>query len=190
VYAVGVNRTVFRRNAKDRWVSLERGLPKKVAKGDGDPGFDDISGFSDKELYACGGDGDLWTFNGRAWSQVDLPTNAALWRITCGEDGLAYILTEQRTVIVGRGDSWRILEQDVTKDILEEIVWFRDRIYVSTVDALFEIVDGAFVPAHLRPPEQNSYAHLAAGDGVLLVAGANEACMYDGKRWTTIIESA
>ena len=33
VYAVGINRRVFRRNAKDQWMSLERGLPEEERQG-------------------------------------------------------------------------------------------------------------------------------------------------------------
>jgi hypothetical protein len=34
----------------------------------------------------------------------------------------------------------------------------------------------------------NSKALIAAGDGILLVAGSDEAAMYDGKKWTVILE--
>ena len=186
-YAVGPARTVYRREAKNKWRVLDQGLPSDG--GGQDAGFRDLDGFSESELYACGGAGDLWTWDGVKWSNVTLPTNAVLRRICCGADGLAYILTDQRTVIIGRGSSWRIAEQDNTKEILEQLVWYQDRIYVSTTSALFEIVGGKFRQTRLKVPKQESYARLASGDGVLLVAGSNEACMYNGKQWTTILQA-
>jgi hypothetical protein len=183
-HAVGTSRRVFRREAKDKWIKLDHGLPPDAHGGD--LGFDDIDGFSDTEIYACGGKGDLWTFDGGTWSRIDLPTNAALERICCGGDGLVYILTDQKSFLVGRAQSWTILEQDVTQKVLEEMVWYNDRIYVSSGDALFQIANGVFEPCPVPPP-QRSCVHLASGDGILVVAGGNEACMFDGTGWTTIL---
>ncbi|HTV80441.1 MAG TPA: hypothetical protein VMF03_19465 [Steroidobacteraceae bacterium] len=185
-YAVGPLRRVFRRDARNKWVRLDAGLPK--SSGD-DSGFDDIDGFSASDLYACGGQGDLWSFDGKRWSRIDVPTNAALWHVVCGVDGLVYVMTDQRKFLVGRGDSWRIIEQDKTEDVFEDMVWYEDRVYVSTVDALYEIVKGVFKPSRLKPPAQESYAHMAAGDGVLLVAGSDEASLYDGKKWTVVLKA-
>jgi len=185
-YAVGPSRRVFRREAKNKWTKLDQGLPAEAHGGD--LGFEDIDGFSDSEVYACGGHGDLWTFDGTMWSQIDLPTNAALERICCGGDGLVYVLTDQKSFLVGRAQSWRILEQDVTQKVLEQMVWYKDRVYVSSGDALFEISNGVFQPCSVPPP-QRSCVNLASGDGILLVAGGNEACMFDGALWTTILEA-
>jgi hypothetical protein len=184
-YAVGTSRKVYRREAKNKWTKLDDGLPATVS-GD-DIGFDDLDGFGDSEIYACGGRGDLWLFDGKTWSRIDLPTNAQLWKICCGGDGLVYVLTDQRSIVVGRGTSWRVIEQDHTKDILEQLVWYQDRIYISTTDELFEIVNGVFVPCHLNVPKLESYARLASGDGILVVAGADRASMYDGSQWITIL---
>lgn len=126
-YAVGTERKVYRREAENKWTKLNSGLPATAS--DDDVGFDDLDGFSDSEIYACGGKG----------------------------------------------------------DILEQLVWYQDRIYVSTTDELFEIVNGVFRPCHLNVPKQESYARLASGDGILVVAGADQACMYDGSQWKTIL---
>jgi len=186
-YATGTSRKVFRREAPSKWVRFDQGLP--VGSHGVEVGFKDIDGFNESDLYACGGEGDLWTYDGKIWSKIDLPTNAALWKLCCGGDGLVYILTDQRTVVVGRGNSWRIIEQSETKDILEQLAWYKDRMYVSTAHALFEITNGVFAPSSLEIPKQESYANLASGDGVLVVAGAKEACMYDGQRWSTILSA-
>jgi len=183
-YAAGPLRRVFRREADARWRTLDKGLPS--ASKESDIGFADIDGFGDNEIYACGGKGDLWAFDGTAWSRIELPTNAALERICCGEDGLAYILTDQKSFVIGRARSWGILEQDVTTKVLEQIVWYKDRIYVSSGDALFEVEKGVFQPCAVPPP-QRSCKNLASGDGILVVAGGNEASVYDGAKWTVIL---
>jgi hypothetical protein len=131
----------------------------------------------------------LWTFDGKRWSQIEVQTNAALKQVVCGGDGVVYIRTDQRNFVAGRGAAWRIIEQDKTQDIFEDMVWYEDRLFVSTVDTLYDMTKGVFKPSRLKPPPQESYAHLAAGDGVLLVAGANEACLYDGKKWTVVLKA-
>jgi hypothetical protein len=42
------------------------------------------------------------------------------------------------------------------------------------------------VPAALGQPKMSLCTHLASGDGVLVVAGAHEAYLYDGSAWKTI----
>ena len=40
----------------------------------------------------------------------------------------------------------------------------------------------------MTPPKMSLYTHLAAADGVLVVAGAKEAYIFDGKKWTKIFK--
>ncbi len=46
-----------------------------------DSGFKDIDGFSENDLYACGGE--IMHFDGQRWTKLDTPTSAK-W---CRTDG-------------------------------------------------------------------------------------------------------
>lgn len=120
-----------------------------------------------------------------------LPTNAALERICCASDGLVYITTNGRNVIVGREDRWAIVEQDVTPKAFEDIVDFNGRVLISTVPGIYDVVGGRFRSANLpnMPPFQSN-AHMAAGDGISLIAGRDEGAIFDGENWNVFLEPA
>lgn len=189
-YAVGPRRKVFVRDTADVWRQLSAGLfPMGDDTSLDSAGFSDIDGFGDADLYACGGR-DLWRFDGAIWTNIEVPTSENLWRICCASDGLVYLITVGRTVLIGRGDSWTMVENEHTDAKFESIVEFNGKVVVSTESALFEISDGAIQLASLgQIPKISSYSFLAAGDGILVVAGSREAECYDGKTWATIIQS-
>jgi hypothetical protein len=72
-YVVGAGRAVFRRTGPNRWLRLSDAA---MARGEPDAlGFDDIDGFSERDVYACGGRGHLWSFDGHAWRRRNVPTD-------------------------------------------------------------------------------------------------------------------
>jgi hypothetical protein len=190
-YAVGINRDVYRRVAPNKWVSVkDKALNLLKTEKVADAGFRDIDGFSDSDIYACGGRGDLWHFDGKHWSKEDIPTNANLERACCGDDGLVYVTTNSKSLLIGKRGAWRVVDQDIGDEGFVDIVNFESRILVSTDDGVWESQKGKLVPAKLRVPKMKVYSHLAAGDGLLVVAGANEASLYDGSKWSKILRFA
>ena len=189
--AVGPNREVYIRKSANNWKKLTDGLfPEGNETNLKYAGFNDVDGFSEKDMYACGGRGDLWHFNGRIWRKIDVPTNSVLENICCAEDGVVYITTNKREMLKGRGEAWEMIQQDLTEEVLEALVNYNGKIIVSTESDLFVVEGNELQPADLgRIPEMNSKAHIASGGGVLVVAGEDEAAMYDGQHWTVILES-
>ena len=187
-YAVGGNRKVYRRDQSGYWTKLDHGLPlNDELMRSGNAGFQDIDGFSEHDIYACGGNGDLWRYDGRIWSPITLPTNACLERLCCGEDGYVYILTNIGSIVKGRQDNWWIIDQDETEDILENIVCFENKIYISTADVLYELKQDSMIKTNMHGHNQDSFAHIASGDGILVTAGRREASIYDGSTWKRIV---
>ncbi|MCO6521591.1 MAG: hypothetical protein J6571_00150 [Snodgrassella sp.] len=60
--------------------------------------------FFRKEIYAGGGKGDLWQFNGETWRQVFFSSDMPLESVCCGQDGFVYIGAQCGTVFKGRND--------------------------------------------------------------------------------------
>jgi hypothetical protein len=189
--AVGHRRNVYLRKAANNWVRLDNGLFPQGEDTELDgTGFDDIDGFSEEDVYACGGKGDLWHYDGNVWTQVDIPTNRRLKQICCAEDDIVYITMDNNDVIRGRNDVWGIIGEDKPDEGIESIVSFNGQVLFSTESEIYTIDGEQFVPADLgNMPEMNAKSYLAAGDGILVVAGSDEAAMYDGKEWTVILES-
>lgn len=121
---------------------------------------------------------------------VDVPTNADLQNICCAEDGHVYITTGTNEILRGRDGAWDIIEQDVTGNALESIVDFNGKVIVSTIPELYYLDGNVLKVFEPKKPEVNSRAHVAAGDGMLVVAGDDEATMYDGKSWSVILNPA
>lgn len=186
-YAAGIGRKVYQRTAAAHWTLLTDATLTGTLPGDLDhAGFQDIDGFADNDLYACGGLGDLWHYDGKRWTREDIPTNAPLGKILCAPDGKVYITTGQRQLLIGRRGTWRVHKADIGKEMLAQIVEFDGRVWVSTDQAIYEVRGQDVVPAALGQPKMSLCTHLASGDGVLVVAGAHEAYLYDGSAWKTI----
>jgi hypothetical protein len=122
------------------------------------------------------------------WNRRAVPTNAELECLCCGSDGKVYITTSAGDVIVGRESEWRLITQDQTDDPLEAIVDYRGRILLTTENAIFAVSQESVVPADLGEPALSSKAHIAARDGLLLLAGRQDAAVFDGESWTVILE--
>lgn len=186
-YAVGPRRKVFVRESPDSWRRLSSGLSPDES---GSAGFSDIDGFDQSDLYACGGKGDLWRFDGRVWLRVDVPTNQNMWKLCCAADGLVYVLAGKDTIVVGRGESWNVIRHEDGNSRIESVVSYGGKTIVSTGESLLELAGPEIQPASLgKMPAMKSCSFLAAGDGVLVVAGGNSACRFDGSVWSTIIAS-
>jgi len=187
--AVGPRRKVYLRQTANNWIQLDKDLFPQGEQTDLEyAGFNDIDGFSEEDMYACGGRGDLWHYTGHLWINIDIPTNSVLKNVCCADDGLVYITTNRREILKGRGETWEIIKQDETKEILEAIVYYDGKVIVSTISELFVVDGNEFKVADLGIPDMNSKAHLAAGDSILVVAGIDEATMFDGKSWSVILE--
>jgi photosystem II stability/assembly factor-like uncharacterized protein len=185
--AIGPKRHVYIRKSANVWEKLSNGLYPNGDKTNLEhAGFRDIDGFSEQDLYACGGRGDMWHYNGDKWTIVDIPTDARLDHICCGEDGFVYVTTNRRDILKGRGNSWSIISQEETDEVLEAIVCYNNQIIVSTVSGLFVVNEDGFTRWESNYPKMESYAHLATGDGILVVAGSYEASLYDGEKWEVI----
>lgn len=198
-YAVRRRRTAWKREIQGKWSFLNSGIPKLDYQNreskDWDlrsqHGFRAISGFSDNDLYACGGDGDLWHYNGGNWSQKELPTNAALDDICCGFDGRVYIITNMETIIVGQKNQWKVIKQD-TGARLGRPVWYQDRCLVSASTGLYEIKDDKFIESPLAKDIPNLPTHIDARGNILLTASKhfseqNEVSYYDGEKWSKVL---
>ncbi len=106
-----------------------------------------------------------------------------------GPDNRIYIMSDIGDLIVGRGDSWQLFEKPDEIDVqLENIAPYGSRIILSSNDSLFAFENGEWGDAELSPPSLSSYARIASGDGILLVAGIQDAAVYDGENWKVVLE--
>jgi hypothetical protein len=187
-YAVGLGREVYKRTGPNKWFSLADAALKKLPRDLGRAGFRDIDGFSEKDIYACGGRGDLWRFDGKRWIDQACPTDANLEKLVCAADGKVYVTTNQSKLVIGRDREWRTVKIDAVGEALQEMVSYGSRVLLSTDATVFDVTGGKARPVDFGLPKMKLHTHLAAGDGILVVAGQREAHMFDGAKWTKIFK--
>lgn len=185
VYAVGMNRQVYRRDSDGLWSCID-----KDARPSGDSdmvvGFEAIDGFNEKEIYAVGWEGEIWRFNGRTWSQKDGPTNIVLTDVCCGGDGIVYACGQVGTLLRGRDDNWEMIPfEDFTENIWS-VAWFRDQLYFSTMDGVYVLNGDELQVVGLGDETVETFFRLSTADGVLWSIGAKDVMAFDGKAWTRI----
>ena len=144
-------RTIFRRDNMNDWICLHGNNPKQIEtwkKGYRDLGFDDIGGFSEDDIYACGGQGDLWHFDGERWKELDFPKNIDLTSLCCAPDGNVYIGCGNGMLAVGRDNSWEILSTKAPSVDIMDMAWYKDRLYLAcNIYGLYVYDKGKIKPA-------------------------------------------
>jgi hypothetical protein len=191
-YVVGMRRTAYRCDSPAQWSRIDQGV--RCAPSDKtDAGFNSIDGFGEGEVYAVGWEGEIWKFDTKQWTAIDSPTNLGLFRVVCAENGKAYACGQRGTILVGRNATWKVLQQDVTKEDFWGATWFRKKLYLSTANGLFVLVGDSIEPVEIKSDKKlkfgknNSFYRLDANDDVMWSIGEKMAIWTeDGVKWSEI----
>ena len=183
-YAVGGNRKIYKRVELGKW--------EKIADLDaGDDifkvGFNDMDAFSDTDMYAVGGHGDIWHYNGKRWQRMGFPTNMQLGTVTCAGDGNVYVSGEGGSLWVGRESTWKRIYKGDSTLLWNDALWFENKLWLASDYQLrqwngkeLQRVEHKGKPIHIS-------GHMDARDGLLVVASPSEVMAYDGKEWKVIV---
>lgn len=186
-YAVGTRRVVYRRDGKNQWHNFSNAIP--LAKRDEALGFHDIAGFSAQDIYAVGGAGDVWQFDGSRWRQCAFPSNRLLSTVCCGDDGQVYISGQLGSTYMGRNDSWKQINDETLSLPFKDMVWFQDRVWCTSDYGLWWIKDGQLSEADVSAEIKVCAGYLSARDGVLLLAGYGGAAVLDAQGWRVLFHA-
>ncbi|WP_197072419.1 hypothetical protein, partial [Vibrio rotiferianus] len=141
VYGVSTCRYVYKRLGPDNW-QLEQELRDTYnhQRGNG-TGFRDIDGFSQQDLYAVGGDRDVWHFDGENWSPIDIGSRQKFRcnAVCCAEDGYVYIVGEYGKVARGRGEEWKVYHPDDYASDFFSVVSYQGRVFAGTEHSTYLI---------------------------------------------------
>jgi hypothetical protein len=184
LYAVGGNRSLIRREGRNDWRFVGT-LPENAKV---DQGFGDVDGFSETDIYAAGGKGDLWHYDGKNWKQAPLPSNMDLWSICCAGDGYVYIGAESGSVFKGRNNEWKLIHRDSMALPFHDMVWFQNKVWCTSDYGLWVVENDKVLDADVPDKARACSGHLSVGDGVMLLAGMYGAALLDGKDWKMVID--
>jgi hypothetical protein len=181
VYACGMKRQVFKRVDENKWIDLSvtESFDAKDAIG-----FEDINGFSETEIYACGWLGEIYQYNGEKWTKQKSLTTLILTSICCAKDGFVYVAGQNGILIKGRNNDWEIirLEIEFSTDIWD-LCWFEDTLYVATMSNLLTLENNKLIPVDFGETKASSFYSLSSADGVLWSVGKEDVLSFDGKNW-------
>ncbi len=184
-YSVGGGRSIYKRVDIGKWVKIDQGVPKiEVSTAQG---FNDLDVFSDHDMYAVGGHGDVWHFDGNTWTQMAFPSNMQLATVTCAGDGKVYISGEGGSLWVGQRSTWELLYEGSSSVLWNDVLWFDGRLWLAS-DYQLRTLNGRTLAAveHLGDTVA-AYGHMDARDGLLAVASPWSLMTFDGHTWRTIV---
>ncbi|MDR2234824.1 MAG: hypothetical protein LBE92_01760 [Chryseobacterium sp.] len=186
-YAVGTCRQVYVRTDKDQWQCLDK--TAQIYENDDeeyDKCFESVAGFSDHEVYCAGWDGDLWRYDGEQFRKIELGITSHLTKIRTASDGMIYGCGMGGVVIRGRGDQWKVFKTG--HEDLWGLVEFNDKIYISSLHALYEWVDKELIPVDFGDDiYPASCYHLSAAEGIMWSIGGNDVLEFNGETWKRIL---
>ncbi len=190
LYGCGGGRTLFKRLDKGTWESFSQDIPRVPDErhvGSSEEGFEDFDGWSESDIYAVGGYGDVWHFDGKGWRQIPFPTNEPLKSVCCGGDGQVYISGYEGVTFVGRGDRWKKIFDGGISLGFRDMVWYEDRVWCTSDYGLWTIHEERVCVADVPPTVAACAGHLSVGDGVLLLAGYSGAAFREHGAWQQIV---
>ncbi len=191
VYGVGWGRSVCKREGPNHWVPVWNKLPIPKVKsrpGRRDYGFQTIDGFSGSDIYAAGGQGDVWHYDGKAWKQISFPSNMRIYNVCCGGDGFVYIAGHGGEVFRGRGDKWTKICDGIAAYWFKDMVWYQDKVWATNDYGICAFNEKGEQKLDLPDFVRSSTGYMAQGDGVLVIAGMYGASMHDGKEWKSLVD--
>lgn len=184
-WAVGENRQIYKRIELEKWEKIDKGFDK--AKGIFKVGFKDIDGFSDNDIYAVGGKGDVWHYNGSKWAKCQFPSDEQLNTICCAKDGFVYIAS-RNSIWKGKENEWsKLCDIDVPLS-LNDCCWFKDKLWI-THDYGILIWDGEKVETEVAYKDMilPLKGYLDCTDDFLFVANLHAVWSFDGEEWTEVV---
>jgi hypothetical protein len=194
LYAVCRDRRILERKGAGQWSEFP-GLQRPVERqAEGVPildfGFVDMDAFGESDIYAVGGKGDVWHYDGKEWRRRDFPSNEWLDAVCCGGDGKVYISGNNGSLWVGSGDTWRRISEAQFTVSFNDLVWFADRLWASNDYALYTLGKEGPEPADVPPFVQLTTRRLdvSADRSRLLSVGKRGASLFDGKEWQLLFD--
>jgi len=186
-YAVGTARQAYRRDGVGIWSRIDQTAQTPVADI-ADHSFESIDGFSEEDIYVVGWEGEVWRFNGSTFRQIESPTNLALYKVRCGQDGFVYACGQVGTLLRGQGDQWSSIDHGATEEDLWGLEWFNGHLYVASTHLLYRLEGDTLTEVDWgeEPPPATCY-HLSAADGIMWSIGAKDVMQFDGSAWTRVV---
>ncbi len=192
IFGVAPGRAVYERTGVGQWKEHEElgNIPGTLASGL-NSGFRSIDGFSDSDIYAVGGNRDVWHFNGKEWNPIDIGGRPFRCQcVVCAEDGYVYIGGKDGVIARGRGDIWKVrFPEEKGAEHFYSIASYRGRVFIGTEEDTFIVGEDLTLQRYdfegqIRPIAGRFM--YAAYDRLLMANVFNQVAFFDGEKWLDI----
>jgi hypothetical protein len=184
-YAVGAHRMIFREE-KAGWRPFDDGVYVPGEEGD-DQLLLSIDGLSGNDIYAVGYGGTIFHYDGKAWSELDSPTDNGLERVLCVKKDEVYICGYGNSLYRGGVAGWRALTEPDDSITYWDLAFFQGRLYACTKKQLF-VLEGDRLEEVKIPVKRPLGFYRMDADGDELWTCGNECVLqFDGKSWTQYV---
>ena len=186
---VGGGNTVFLKKNASAWTDQEIRLNQEIEQFKY-IGFEKTLAGSDGIFYLFGWHGVGLMLIGDDSIRLDLPTNLDIYDAVQINDGSIYTCGDKGTILRGRGsEDWSIVSNNVTDDKLWGICSYRNKIFVCSMNFVYEIVEDElrFVDySELSEIPSFTYRLKTCTDCVWSI-GSKQLVQYDGSDWRELI---
>lgn len=197
LYVVGSARSVVRRIDRNNWEKLNKGihLPaqdeiktirEQMLFLDA-AGFSCVDGFSENDIYAAGGKGDVWNFDGDEWRQIHFPSNMLIESICCGQDGYVYIGAQSGTVFKGRKDQWKMIHRGELTLPFRQMVWYENCVWATSDYGVWQIIGDDVVQPDLPSEVKMCTGYISCTEKTLVLAGYYGVARLENGHWDILI---
>jgi hypothetical protein len=162
---------LYRREGPGKWTRFE--ALQEADKESSDFSFESIDGFSEKDVYIVGWEGEIWHFDGSTLQRLGSPTDRALYRVRCATDGVAYACGQTGTLLRAEGGEWTALESGTTED-LWDLAFFDGQLYATSLSRFYRL-DGN----RLEVLMEGDFHRLSESDGLLWSIGKRQVLELD-----------
>lgn len=185
IYGCGARGLAFYRTGPNAWKYIGTPDASRLCETSNplNGHFIDIDGFAPDDLYAVGGNGLVWHYDGTTWEHVSFPSNMPLESVCCAGDGQVYIGAQAGTVFRGRDAVWKQIHQGTLTLPYVDMVWHQGAVWCANDYGVWTITDGVVEKALVPDAVALCSGHLSTGDGVLLLGGMYGAAYHDGREW-------
>lgn len=142
IYLCGMGRAVLRRNGSGAWLAM--GPPAPPIDDDTVIGFEDIAGYSSREMYAVGWQGEIWVREDEKWRRLDSPVSANLNAVCCAEDARVYVVGDGGAMLRGRDDAWSVIDTGLHMNLMD-VAFHEGKVYVVTDYQILKLADDTLV---------------------------------------------
>ena len=183
VYACGMDRTAAVRTGPLAW----RDISAPPAEDDAlIIGFESIDGFSAKDIYAVGWQGEIWQRDGTRWRQIDSPVSTNLNAVCCAEDGVVYVVGDNGVMLRGRDDQWTEIDTGLS-DTLQDVRDYEGKVYVVTDFDIYELAGDTLEPVDLGDDEAGTCLHLLKAADGLISLGQKDVLKLHAGEWSRVV---